>query len=232
MEKFNFKKQENIKQFAVNFNEYVNSIKKKPISEALLLKYVEQAPKEYLKIEATLTNYRISRQIKEFVIVGLAEELDQNKQQEQIDPYDDDFYISNLNDGYRLQAAPVYGENMDIISHRYTKAPLNTTPEQQKLANDINIKYEKEYNNKFYYEQEAKEALLTEKVTNGEMVFIGEMSFDDYIELRKTNPISGKNFELIPCFDDKKEWWTENRKVYGYVNNENLSSIKEKEDIN
>ena len=205
------------KQFVLKFNEYLKSISEKPISEGRLTEYAEKNQKEFKKIQALLANDRVSRQIKEFVVAGLAEELSP-KQNEGIDPYDDDFYISNLENGYRVESAPVYDENMEIASHRYTKTEAHPVAEKQKLANEINVKYEKEYHNKFYYEQEAKDALFKEKVSSGEMAFIGEMSFNDYIELRKTSPagVSGKNFELIPCFGNDKGKWTENRKVYAY----------------
>lgn len=111
---------------------------------------------------------------------------------------------------------------MQIQSHRYLRTAVNLEVKQQELLNDISIKYGKEYDNKFYDEQEAKEAMLKEKVSAGEMTFIGEMPFDDYIELRKSSPlrVSGKNFELIPCFENDKIRWTNNRKVYAYINNE------------
>lgn len=207
------------KLFVLKFNEYLKSIEERPISEAKLLNFAEENHNQFLKLQAALANDRISRQIKEFITLGLTEELMFETDQHP-DPYSDDFYYSNLEQGYRVQAIPIYDDNYQIgKEHLYTRSPIHVLPEKQKLATEINTKYEEEDNYSFRREQEAKAHLLDQKVAAGEMVFIGEMKFDDYINLLKksqTMGLSGKNFELVPCFEGNNSWWSENRKVYAY----------------
>jgi hypothetical protein len=213
MEKF----QPQPKPFILKFNEYIKHINEKPINEAKLLKFKEKNQEEFIKNQALLINDRISRQIKEIVAAELA--VEETLEVGTVNPYQDDFYKSNLENGYRIQSAPVYDHTMKVCDHRYLKSLVNLDASQLKHTEEINIKYEKEYSHKFRHEQEANEIYFNQKVAAGEMTFIGEMPFDEYIELMKKKPpeVSIQSFELVPCFDGDNGWWSDNNKVYAYI---------------
>ncbi len=200
--------------------ETIKNLRENPIYGTTVQKQKEKLSKEWQKLRASASNERDDKQIKEFIENGLAEELFKT---ETFNPDDVDFYVASMENGYRIQTSPVYGETnnvKDIISYRYIKTPNNPTGEQLQKANEINTKYEKEYHESWYNSCKMKEELFNEKVKEGEMVFVGEMLFDEYIKLRTSNaPESHQvKYELTPVFDENKITWSKDKnRIYAYT---------------
>jgi len=196
----------------------IEQLKANPEYSSNANKKAEIIEDKWKKLKASAKNGRANNQIKEFIQNGLAEELYKT---EEFDPSDPDVYVSYMENGYRINNNPVYGDHEDeIISQRYIKTPVSPNPEQIAISNEINTRYEEESHKSFANSWKIKEALFDEQIEKGEMVFLGEMAFDDYIKMRKDNAPEAHEikYELTPVFDENEITWSkDNNKIYAYT---------------
>jgi hypothetical protein len=218
----NIPKQESVVEKADKFvKEIIKTMRENPLYSANAEKISKELEEKWDTLKASAKNERAGKQIQEFIENNLAEELFKT---EEFDPSDEDFYVSNMKNGQRINSNPVYGnKENEIVSYRYIKTPTNPSTEQISVANEINTKYEEESHKSFANSWKIKEELFNEKIKNGEMVFLGEMPWDEYIKLRTSNKPEAHQikYELTPVFDENQITWSKDKeRVYAYTGNE------------
>lgn len=159
--------------------------------------------------------------MKEFSDNGLVEEVGylplKYKENGMIDDEESEkIYSSNESAGYFVQSVPVWGEDGNVLGHKYYRGKKENLQEKNEVKTNIELKYEKESDDKWFYEEQQKEKELQEKVKSGEMVYLGELTDDEYIALRKKG-IPLENFEKVVMFDNKKDYIQDKHKVYARV---------------
>ncbi len=197
-------------------NEIISQLKNNPQYKEIANQKAEKIEEKWKQLKASAKNERSSNQIQEFINKGLATELFKT---EEFDPHSEDVYNSNRSNGYRTVSSPVYGnDDNEIISHRYYLTPENPTAEQIDIADKINKKYEEEGDKSFYNSCKLKESLFDEKIASGEMVFLGEMSVDDFADMFKNIPEAHKvKYEYFPVFEENQIDWLKTSKWYAYT---------------
>lgn len=207
----------------VSADNYLNRTNENPVKEIGLDERLEEWDKNRKRIESTEKNDRVSRQMKEFSDNGLSEEVGylplKYKENGMIDDEESEkIYSSNEAEGYFVQSVPVWGEDGNVVGHKYYRGKRETLQEKNEVKTNIELKYEQESDDKWFYEEQQKEKELQEKVKSGEMVYLGELTDDEYIALRKKGvPLS--NFEKVVLFDDKKDYIRDKHKIYARISN-------------
>ncbi len=126
-------------------------------------------------------------------------------------------YVSNIENGFRVQSFPVYEDSTDVVSgHHYYRDRNNLSEENNALKASIESSYSHLYVDSWMDREQKKDELLQQEVQRGEMVYLGEMSFDNYIEMLKKG-LNGDNVEEVVVFDADKKALSDRTKVYARI---------------
>jgi hypothetical protein len=204
----------------ISANDYLNMIKENPV-KIKEVGDIEDWNNNRKRIESVIENDRISRRMKDFSDNGLLEEVGylplKYKENGMIDDEESEkIYSSNEEKGYSVQSVPIYGEDGNVTGHKYYRGKEETFEDKKEIKTNLELKYQKEYNDKWFYEEQMKDKEFQEKVRGGELVYLGEISFDDYIKLRKNGFPYGVT-EEVWMFDENKNPIRDIMKYYAHV---------------
>lgn len=200
-------------------NSKIESVSITPINEYLDL--VKDFPSidhaiESRELEASIKGWELNRRnslmLKELIQNGLVEEVSYFSNQEK--EMSDSAFIENMQNGFKVRSIPVF-ENGEIIGHKYYRELNNISNEQQQKKQDIESKYVNEASQSWFYREQEKEKILNQKVTSGEMVYLGTVSTDEHITMIK-NGLTVRSSEEVVTFNDQRQP-TDYIKLYAYV---------------
>ena len=196
----------------------IGEIRENPLYSKIAAHVSKELDDQWKTLKIQAKNTGVDNQIKEFIEKGIAEELLKTAE---FDPENVDLFVSEMKEGRRISSIPVYGNSEnEIVDYRYIRTPADPSDEQTDIARDINMKYLKESHRSFADSWKMKEELFNEKIKNGEMIFFGEMLFDEYIKLRADNKLDLNRikYELVPVFDKNQITWSKDKqRVYAYT---------------
>lgn len=212
---------------AVSGDEYLKKNLENPVKVFSIGELVEQNHKDDQKIKSKLRNSLTSRWLKESSGSGLIEELGyfslKRGDDGMIDNTEfDKVYFSKDNEAYFVRTVPIWGEDGEVEGHVCFREKKEQPEEKKELKNEIEIKYEKENDNEWLLTEQERDRILQGKVKSGEMVYLGELTDDEYMSLRKKGVPMG-NFEKVVLFDENQDYIRDKHKVYAHILKQNES---------
>ncbi len=209
----------------VSADEYLQKNLDQPTQEISVGELIERHHKEEQPIKSKLRNDLTSRWLKESSDNGLIEELGyfplKYKDNGMID--DDDFdkvYFAQDHEKYYVHTLPIWSEDGEVKGYICFREQKQQDEEKKEIQKEIGIKYEKEINNEWLLVEQERDKILQQKVREGKMVYLGELTDNEYISLRKKGIPAG-NFEKVVLFDENQAYINDRHKVYAYILKQN-----------
>lgn len=120
----------------------------------------------------------------------------------------------NVMAGYNIEIIPVYDKENRLMGHKLFRVK-ETSMDKKKTETKFKIEEEFIYSDThaWFYEEKEKEKEYNELVRKGEMVYLGEISFDDYCKR------IAEKIETFPIwvFDETKEPRQDVKKYYARI---------------
>ena len=205
------------------FSEYLQLLAKNPVEDDNL-NAEERAEKNEEKcraIEAKLNAANSQEHAKKYMEAGLLEEEIGYFPEDIIQNHENSgkliqCYSENTKAGYFVELVPIYNENFESTGTKLFRTKLETVEEKAPIKAQIDLETLERENHSWFYEEQEKERQYQEKVRKGEMVYLGEITFDDYLKLTQDFR-NTRLLEIIWVFDEEKNVTRESKKYYAYV---------------
>ncbi len=201
-------------------DDYMNMIELHPIEKINEDERRKEMVRQHYAIEAKVTAARLNARFKKYAEQGLLKEeigyfpkdsdvnLETSKKLE-------DVYLENTEADYFVQVVPVFDKDNRYTGNKLFRVKNRIAKEKEKIKLQLDLEYQEEDNHRWFYEEQEKEKKLREKVKNGEMVYLGEINFDNYLKLKKDFP--PLDTEEIWVFDENKNPIRDNMKYYARI---------------
>jgi len=172
--------------------------------------YVDRQVNQNLRIQSILANNRNNQKVDELITAGIYEDVGYfNPGDERIG----ELYLEHADDGIQSNLINVYDENNEVIGLRLFKINPQLDEHQKQIKKTIEAKYDSEYRNSFFNQEQEKEKRYEELVEQGKLVYMGEGGVKEIATLCQ-NGVKYTDIESVAIFDETLEPLISVEKIY------------------